>query len=94
VRSALYEVWGHQACAMNPADWPAMFERLMKAPRHDFRMRFEQAVTALAEAYRDGPPADGANVVFAYFPMLNFAHRSELARRLVALASAEAEALA
>jgi hypothetical protein len=95
VRRILHEVWGHQVCAPNLAEWPEMFRKLTTATRPkgsdkhfgDFGNRFEHAVAALTAAYGDGVPEDVADTIFRAFPMLNVTHRAELAERLAALAA-------
>jgi hypothetical protein len=86
VRIALHEVWGQQACHF-ARDWPDAFKRLMRpndADRTSLKPRYEAAIIALAEAYRDGPPADGPDVIWRCFPMLDAAHCTELHNRLSA----------
>jgi hypothetical protein len=87
VRAALHEVWGHQAC-QHAGDWPDAFARFMapsNAQRTSLKPRFEAAIVTLAEAYREGPPADGPDLIWRAFAPLDAAHRAELHRRLVAL---------
>jgi hypothetical protein len=87
VRAALYDVWGHQACH-HLDEWPDVFARLMREggagenKRTSLKPRYEAAIHALAEAYRDGPPADGPDLIWREFAHLDAVHRVELHRRL------------
>jgi hypothetical protein len=87
VHTALYAVWGHQAC-QHPDEWPEVFARLMldggsgENKRGSLKLRYEAAISALADAYRDGPPADGPDLIRRAFPLLDRDHRVELHRRL------------
>jgi hypothetical protein len=89
VRTALHEAWSRQAC-QNPADWPDAFARFMapsNAQRTSLKPRFEATIAVLTEAYADGAPADGPALIHRAFAHLDKAHRAELHRRLVALAT-------
>jgi hypothetical protein len=90
VRSALYEVWGQQAC-QRPADWPDAFARFMAASnntRTSLKPRYEAAIATLTEAYGAGIPPDGEDLIWRAFAHLDPDHGALLHRRLVALVDA------
>jgi hypothetical protein len=92
VRTALYDVWGKQACYF-PHQWPDAFKRLTgpsDAQRTSLKPRFEAAIISLVEAYRDKPPPEAAALALIHqaFAHLDATHRSDLHRRLTELAEA------
>lgn len=96
VREALLRCWGHQACQVNAVDWPEVLDRLMKPSgpsqgstanargRQSLKPALDEAVAALAIAFRDGPPADAAKVVRHAFIRLDPEHGAMLAAELTA----------
>jgi hypothetical protein len=91
VRELLLATWGQQAC-QHPEYWPEVLTKLLKDgtctnpgnTRASFAPRVDPAVTALTEAYDAGTPADGVDLVWRVFPMLDRPHCAELAGLLAA----------
>jgi hypothetical protein len=78
VRELLLRVWLEQACQRS-ADRPAVQERLLAT----LGPLVAEAVARLANAFRDGPPADPALTVWRGFPRLDRTHCVELAALLI-----------
>ena len=95
VRELLLATWGRQACQLSE-HWPDVLVQLLKNgtctnpgnTRASFAPRVDAAVTALTEAYGAGTPADGVDMVWRFFPMLDPPHCAELAWLLAAEAQA------
>jgi hypothetical protein len=84
VRELLIEVWGTQACQVNPSDWPRVFAAYMQAEgmkRGSFKPFVDAAVPVLT-ALVNGDEPILIDQVWRAFSKLDKEHCAVLAQRL------------
>jgi hypothetical protein len=83
VRELLIQVWGEQACQVNPKDWPAAFDRYMKdgKDRGSFKPFVDDAVPVLT-SLANKPDTITPTEVWRAFSKLDKEHCAILAERL------------
>jgi hypothetical protein len=92
VAELMLRVWSHQACQVNPSDWPRVLRGLFSdasssrdnsPARASYKPRLDQAVDTITAALANGIPDDLEQIIWKSFAMLDREHRQQLARELL-----------